>query len=161
MPSSPHLSDSAEFVAVMGGGETAPRHSDSTVVGGGTSTILPPRNDRRPTHAWLSNERTFPPHNLQTVRFLSPYTFHPLRCQFIPNKKYNTIVQGFKALETYYEESKKKLAISEESAFTARIAYAELVSEAKVSQTAIRCHEQVWHCSGWETPPRHLLILNI
>lgn len=49
-------------------------------------------------------------------------------------------MKGFKTLEANYEESKKKLAVSEETAHVARAAYLELVSE---GQTVIRDHEQV------------------
>jgi hypothetical protein len=68
-------------------------------------------------------------------------------------KKYDTIVKGFKTLEANYEESKKKLAISEETAHVARAAYIELVSEAEASQTVIRDREQVRHDSGGESLP--------
>ena len=145
MPSSRKLSDSAEFIAVVGGGETAPHRPN----GDRNNTIPLPGSGHKPIQAHLVNRRTHPPHNLQTVRFIFPYT-SPALMLVRSLQKYSIIVKGFKILEANFEESEKNLAISEETVRTARVAHAELVSEVEASQAVIRHREQVRRCLGGE-----------
>ena len=145
MSSSRNLSDSAEFIAVMSGGEIAPRRPNDDR----NYTILLPGSGHKPIHTHPVNRRSHPPHNLQTVRFLSPY----ISCTLIlicSLKKYSTIVKGFKILEANLEESKKNLAVSEETVRVARVAYAELASEVEACRASISHREQVRRYLGGE-----------
>ena len=151
MPASRNPSDFAESVAVMGGDETAPHHSNSAVVVDRNSMLMPPGSGHKPSHARPNSKESLPPHNLQIVCPLSLRKSRAL-ILFCSIQRYNTIVKGFKALEAKHEEFHENLATSEEMVR----AYAELLSEAEVGQTVMHSHEQVRRSLGEEN-----FILNI
>lgn len=74
------------------------------------------------------------------VTSLAPYPPHDNN---LHTKKYDTIVKGFRVLETSHEEYKKKLATAEERLSAVDAARARLIAEVEVGRQVLHDREMV------------------
>ena len=82
-------------------------------------------------------------HNPTSRWYEFPLPSFPHETELGLAKKYDTIVKGFKVLEASYEESQKKLAVTEERISTIDAAHAALIAEMETAQRILYDRETV------------------
>jgi hypothetical protein len=142
-----------EFEAIMAAGRNQlTPHRPAKAVPSNSSSVTPSGGGYGPSRTPRS-ERVPPLLGIQAVCFHSISRFFlQITIDASHTKKYDTIVKGFKILEASYQESQRKLTVTEEQLSTIRAPYNTLIVEMEAVQRVLRDRETVrQRIFGWRT----------